>query len=170
MPDPTPYQIAADLRAAARRARTLGGELQRRSWTEGQADDSAMANLARAAVFLDDAAEAVDGKALPGRAVAIGSAVSTALFAGGIAAVLATVPDPGRPWVVVCAVIAGWVAADIFGRSYDALRARRSSAGPTAPPDASTEDRIAALRADVEALLPAAGFHEDVRGALVWLA
>ncbi|MEV0719339.1 hypothetical protein [Asanoa sp. NPDC050611] len=172
MADPKPYQVAARLRAAATRARTLTGELQRGSWSGGHGDDSTIANLTRAAVLLDDAAKALDGDALPGRQFVIGSAVSTGLFAGGIAAVLATVPDPGRPWVVVCAVVAGWVAADIFGRWHDAARARRSTAAPDAPPDGSTDERVGRIRAEVAELLPAVR-HKDaaefVRVALIWL-
>ncbi|GAA1861786.1 hypothetical protein [Asanoa iriomotensis] len=169
-----PYEIASRLRNAAVRARTLSGDFQHTWWFGGPNRSTAVANLERAAAHLDQAAAALAGSAPPAKRVMIASAVSTGTWAAVTAAVLLVIPDPGLPEVIVGAVLAGFLAADILGRVRSKVRLRRLTAEPAVPPTVPAAERLRQIRAAVDELLPAAEHNEaaveHVRGAQVWLA
>ncbi|GAA1861837.1 hypothetical protein [Asanoa iriomotensis] len=155
--------LAPRLRESAVRTRTLRAELQHGSWFGGPPATREIANLERAAVCLAEAAEKLAGEEeLPSSSAMIRSALTSGTAGVVVAAALLAVPDPGRPEIIVAAVLGGSVVGEIVGRIYQAVRRRRLVAKAAATSAIPFEERIREICADVDGMLPAVEDQPDV--------
>jgi hypothetical protein len=148
-------QLAAELRAVGKVARELAVDLQYAAWSGAPAADLAIANLCRGAEHVEEAARTLAGKALPSGRRAVVSVLSLPLGVTTFGAILAAVPDPGRPAVMVAAVLGSWFAVDVFLRVSAAwdIRHRPPQAVSTSGGPAAIEPTVWLIQDRLDAML-----------------
>jgi hypothetical protein len=150
-------QLAAQLRAVGKVGRELAGDLQYASWSGAPAADAAIANLCRGAEGVEAAARTIAGKALPhlpGR-LTVATVLSIPLAVAVFGAILAAVPDPGRPAVMVMATLGAWFAVDGLlraNRAWD-IRHRPPQAVSTSGGPAAIEPKVQEIQDRLDAML-----------------
>lgn len=160
-------QLAAELRAVGKVGRELAVDLQYASWSGSwsgaPAADVAIANLCRGAEHVEAAARTLAGKAPPSGRRAVVSVLSMPFAVAAFGAILAAVPGPGRPAVMVAAVLGSWFAVDVFLRVSGAwgIRHRPPRAVSMSGGPAAIEPKVREIRDRLDAMLQTIELDHD---------